>query len=272
MSTQDGTTSNEDIIIGKYIFHMNLKKQGSNYVSVKRVDIIENPSVNYFGKLIYQDTLQSYLEQEGRVHRILNLHPHPSIKQIHNIIDITENNPGGIVFQLNNKSLYELLWENELLPEHVIMKYFKTMVSIVDHCHRHHIILRTLKISKFYLTEDLSDVILYDLDNSVVINHNDPFLQNPYVNPAYISPELLSNRPYDGVACDIWTLGIILYLMLTKKYPFQSENIQELFLMIISRPITFPKHLSKFSIELLTSLLNKNPLVRITTKDLLNKI
>ncbi len=273
MSNQIGNDSNGDIVLGNYVFHTNSKhKFTPSFVFVDCLNETKNPDVNYIGRLIHLNEIHTYLQREGYVYKILKSYPHPCIQNIHAIIEPTENSPGAIVIQIPKKNLFSFIHENNVLPEHIIMKYFNTIVSIVEHCHIHHIILREIRLSSFYLTLDETDVIFYDLNGSCVVNMNEPLLQEIFGGTIYISPEILSFRPYDSISSNMWALGIILYTMLTKKIPFIFTNGHELVNMILSSVIPYPTHLSKYSIDILKSLLNRNPLARPTTNVLLNKI
>jgi serine/threonine protein kinase len=78
----------------------------------------------------------------------------------------------------------------------------------------------------------------------------------------YASPEVISNNvKYNGKCSDIWSLGIILYFLLTKKYPFMHKNIKVLFKLITKGDFSLDGLNSKYS-NLLKDMLNINPLDR----------
>ena len=79
----------------------------------------------------------------------------------------------------------------------------------------------------------------------------------------YIAPEILKNDP-QGLPNDLWSIGVIMYLMLTGVYPFSSKNIDH---NIINQPIVFLKsgsNLSNEAKDLIYKLLDKSPTTRIT--------
>lgn len=76
--------------------------------------------------------------------------------------------------------------------------------------------------------------------------------------PEYLAPEVLERRPY-GKAVDWWSMGMLLYEMLTGLPPFYSRNRQELFANIRGATLTFPRYVSEPARSLISGLLNRNP-------------
>lgn len=83
--------------------------------------------------------------------------------------------------------------------------------------------------------------------------------------PAYIAPEILMDKGYEGFAIDIWSAGVVLYAMLYGTVPFKANNMTELQKMIIKANYTLAEGISKDAKDLLRSLLEKEPSKRITT-------
>jgi serine/threonine protein kinase len=82
--------------------------------------------------------------------------------------------------------------------------------------------------------------------------------------PAYIAPEILVDKGYEGFAIDIWSAGVVLYAMLYGTVPFKANNMTELQKMIIKANYTLADGISKEARDLLKSLLEKDPQQRIT--------
>ena len=80
--------------------------------------------------------------------------------------------------------------------------------------------------------------------------------------PEYLAPELLIGEGYTKVV-DWWTLGVLLYEMLTGLPPFYSENTNEMYRKILHEELTFPPDVSPLARNLLTKLLEKNPEKRL---------
>lgn len=91
-------------------------------------------------------------------------------------------------------------------------------------------------------------------------------------SPAYVSPEVLVCRPYDGAAADVWALGVVLYIMLTGTYPFQDNKPARLFDKIQQawRAVAFPDCVSPAARDLIKQLLTRQPERRPSAEDLLS--
>lgn len=80
--------------------------------------------------------------------------------------------------------------------------------------------------------------------------------------PEYIAPEMLQQQPYTK-AVDWWSFGILVYEMLTGLPPFYDENVNKMYRMILSEPLTFPDSMSPEAQDLITQLLDRNPETRL---------
>lgn len=80
--------------------------------------------------------------------------------------------------------------------------------------------------------------------------------------PEYLAPELLLGQGYTK-AVDWWTLGVLLYEMLTGLPPFYDENVQEMYRKILEDPLRFPDDVDKDARHLLTALLTRDPVNRM---------
>ncbi|KAM7263145.1 hypothetical protein ACFE04_000828 [Oxalis oulophora] len=94
--------------------------------------------------------------------------------------------------------------------------------------------------------------------------------------PAYIAPEVLSRREYDGKLADVWSCGVTLYVMLVGAYPFEDQEDPKNFRKTISRIMAVQYkipdyvHVSQDCINLLSRIFVANPARRITIKEIKN--
>ncbi|KAD3336929.1 hypothetical protein E3N88_32449 [Mikania micrantha] len=94
--------------------------------------------------------------------------------------------------------------------------------------------------------------------------------------PAYIAPEVLSRREYDGKLADVWSCGVTLYVMLVGSYPFEDpsdpKNFRKTITRIMGIQYTIPDyvHISQGCKQLLSRIFVANPLRRITIKEIKN--
>jgi calcium-dependent protein kinase len=97
-------------------------------------------------------------------------------------------------------------------------------------------------------------------------------LQTIVGTPYYVAPEVLSGE-YDS-SCDIWSLGIILFILLCGYPPFEGDNKKEIFKNVLRQKLKFDdkdwKTISAEAKDLITKMLDKNPKTRITSQECLN--
>lgn len=81
--------------------------------------------------------------------------------------------------------------------------------------------------------------------------------------PAYIAPEILRDKGYEGFAVDLWSAGVVLYAMLYGTVPFKANNMSELQKMIMKAKYTMKDDVSEEARGLLKGLLEKDPSKRL---------
>jgi serine/threonine protein kinase len=132
--------------------------------------------------------------------------------------------------------------------------YFQQLISAVSFCGKQHIAHRDLKLENMLLTEDeklkiadfgLSGLFNFD-SNQISMLHTTCGTIN------YLAPEVFSNLGYDGHLADTWSCGVILYVFLTGKLPFEDDYISKLIEKIVSARYEAPKNVSKSAVDLLS--------------------
>jgi carbon catabolite-derepressing protein kinase len=140
------------------------------------------------------------------------------------------------------------------------------MISAVEHCHRHKIVHRDLKPENV-LMDDHKNIKIADFGLSNIVTDGD-FLKTSCGSPNYAAPEVISGKLYSGEEVDIWSCGVILYVMLCGRLPFDDEYIPNLFKKINGGIYSFPSFLSQGAKDLIASMLVVDPLKRITIAEL----
>ena len=114
--------------------------------------------------------------------------------------------------------------------------------------------------------------MLDNLEEGVVLKENESdWFKVRHGCLAYISPEILnSTKGYSGKAADCWSLGVLLYIMLTGKYPFFDTNSTNLFKKICRGAFFLPNFLSTKASCLILNLMRLNPEDRMTSEEILN--
>lgn len=192
---------------------------------------------------------------------IMRLFMHPHIIRLYEVIDtptdifcVMEYVPGG--------ELYEHILSKGRLDEGEARRMFQEIVSGVEYCHTHMVVHRDLKPENL-LIDDANHVKLADFGLSA--NMRDGyFLKTSCGSPNYAAPEVVSGNQYSGPEVDVWSCGVILYVILTASLPFDDEHIRDLFRKIKGAIYTIPSFVSPGARDLMTKMLVVDPVKRIT--------
>ena len=153
------------------------------------------------------------------------------------------------------------------LTESVSKFIFKQIVLALKYIHSHNIVHRDIKLDNILIDLD-NNIKICDFGVSKIIKKGDIMLDQ-CGTPAYIAPEILKNRGYEGFGVDIWSAGVVLYSMLSGNVPFKGRDIKELQRLIIEGEFKPINNISKEANHLIKCLLNVDPKSRITTEDIL---
>jgi len=143
--------------------------------------------------------------------------------------------------------------------EEQIIYWFKQLVSALDHLHQRKILHRDVKTGNIFANADTSVLKLGDFGNARVLERNSQMAKTCVGTPNYLSPEICSRRQYNSKT-DIWSLGCVLYQLLTLRPPFSGRNIHHLLTQILRSH--FPPISPRYSYELrntVSLMLRKNP-------------
>lgn len=142
----------------------------------------------------------------------------------------------------------------------------RQIVSALLYCHRLLICHRDLKPENILLDRKTLTVKLIDF-GMAALQPEGRLLSTPCGSPHYAAPEVVSNQPYDGTQADVWSCGVILYVMLTGTTPYNYSNnndMRELFRDIARAHYFMPTSLSRQAQDLIRRIFVPNPRKRIT--------
>ena len=114
----------------------------------------------------------------------------------------------------------------------------KQLLSCVVYCHKRNIVHRDLKPENLLLVSNshIENIKVIDFGTSVVFDPNTK-MNHKFGTPYYIAPEVL-NRMYDE-KCDVWSCGVIMYILLCGQPPFKGKTHKEIFDKIRAGKFTF---------------------------------
>ena len=154
------------------------------------------------------------------------------------------------------------------LTEPVAKFIFKQIILGIKHIHDNGIIHRDIKLDNILLDLD-NNIKICDFGVSRKINKDDVMFEQ-CGTPAYIAPEILINKGYQGFGVDIWSAGVVLYAMLSGTVPFKGNNLKELHNLIISGDYKEIKGISIEAEDLLKNILEVDPNKRFKIEEILN--
>jgi serine/threonine-protein kinase 40 len=160
------------------------------------------------------------------------------------------------------------------LAEREALRIFYDVVRIVCDLHERNIVHRDLKLGNMVFNKKTRKVTLINFClGKHLLNEND-LLTDQRGSPAYISPDVLSGKPYLGKPSDCWALGVVLFTMLFGQFPFYDSVPQELFRKIKSAEFSIPKdsRVSVNTISIIHKLLVLNPRLRMTAEQVLDAL
>lgn len=221
-------------------------------------------------KVISKDQVkkEGMMDQIKREISVMRLVRHPNIVELKEIM-ATKTKIFFVMEYIKGGELFAKIAKGKL-KEDAARKYFQQLISAVDFCHSRGVYHRDLKPENLLLDEEgnlkVSDFGLSALPENL---HNDGLLHTQCGTPAYVAPEVLRRKGYDGAKADIWSCGIILYVLLAGFLPFQDENIMKMYRKVSMAEFNFPPWFSHESKRFISKLLVADPDKRITISSIM---
>ncbi|WOL06853.1 hypothetical protein Cni_G15587 [Canna indica] len=203
------------------------------------------------------------VDQIKREISILSLVRHPNIVELYEVM-ATKSKIYFILEYVKGGELFNKVAKGKL-KEDVARKYFQQLISAVDFCHSRGVYHRDLKPENLLLDENenlkISDFGLSALAES---KRQDGLLHTTCGTPAYVAPEVISRKGYDGAKADIWSCGVILFVLMAGYLPFHDSNLMEMYKKIGRAEFKCPNWFPLEVRRLLYRILDPNPNTRVT--------
>ncbi|KAL0912033.1 hypothetical protein M5K25_017976 [Dendrobium thyrsiflorum] len=156
------------------------------------------------------------------------------------------------------------------MKEDEARKYFQQLINAVDYCHSRGVYHRDLKPENLLLDSNgvlkVSDFGLSALPQQV---RDDGLLHTTCGTPNYVAPEVINNKGYDGAKADLWSCGVILFVLMAGYLPFEDSNLMSLYKKIFKADFSCPSWFSTSAKKLIKRILDPNPQTRITIAEVI---
>ena len=194
---------------------------------------------------------------------------HPNILRVYDLYE--DNNNFYIVTELcTGGELFDKIIQNGYLDERTAANVMKDILSAVGYCHKYKVIHRDLKPENILYQDDKTDdspLKIIDFGTSKQ-KYNGKELDDVCGTPYYIAPEVLEGKYNEK--CDVWSIGVILYIMLCGYPPFNGSNDIEIAEAVKEGKVEFCEedwqHISHEAMNLINQLLTNNYEKRISAK------
>ncbi|KAH7431665.1 hypothetical protein KP509_08G059600 [Ceratopteris richardii] len=161
--------------------------------------------------------------------------------------------------------LFNKMNQEKKLKEDEARKYFQQLMNALEYCHKRGVYHRDLKPENLLL-DSRGNLKISDFGLSALPQQcrEDGLLHTTCGTPNYVAPEVIVNKGYDGAQADIWSCGVILFVLLAGYLPFDDKNLVNLYRKIYKGEFTFPDWFSSGARRLISKILTPNPRQRIT--------
>ena len=246
-------------IVGKYQIQRTIGK--GNFAKVKLAKHLPTGREVAI-KVIDKGALtQTTLNKVFREVKIMKSLQHPNICRLYEVIE--ENNKLYLIMEYaSGGEVFDFLVAHGRMKEKDARVKFRQIVSAVHYMHANHIVHRDLKAENLLLDADCNIKIAdFGFSNTF---HPGQKLDTFCGSPPYAAPELFQGKRYDGPEVDVWSLGVILYTLVSGSLPFDGQNLKELRERVLRGKYRIPFYMTTDCENLLKRFLVLNPLKRGT--------
>ena len=163
--------------------------------------------------------------------------------------------------------LLQLVKSREHLSETEGKHVFSQVIDAVKACHTNNIIHRDVKLDNLLITTDFTCIKLCDFGVGRSVKPGEKIFDQ-CGTPAYLAPEIVADRGYDPFYVDIWSMGVLLYAILSGTVPFRAKTLPELHKLILRCKYEMPGNISEAAQDLIRKMLSPIPHMRISLDDM----
>ncbi|XP_027434550.1 serine/threonine-protein kinase SIK3 isoform X6 [Zalophus californianus] len=265
----DRTIGKGNFAVVKRATHLVTKAKGpcsSSIVLLGLLGFMVFSGVQVAIKIIDKTQLdEENLKKIFREVQIMKMLCHPHIIRLYQVMEtermiylVTEYASGGEIF--------DHLVAHGRMAEKEARRKFKQIVAAVYFCHCRNIVHRDLKAENLLLDANLN-IKIADFGFSNLFTPGQ-LLKTWCGSPPYAAPELFEGKEYDGPKVDIWSLGVVLYVLVCGALPFDGSTLQNLRARVLSGKFRIPFFMSTECEHLIRHMLVLDPNKRLSMEQI----
>eukprot|EP00744_Colponema_vietnamica_P001282 GILI01002140.1.p1 GENE.GILI01002140.1~~GILI01002140.1.p1 ORF type:complete len:451 (+),score=142.94 GILI01002140.1:109-1461(+) len=255
--------------IGKYELGKTL---GSGNFSKVKIGTDCETGETWAIKIIDKEQLQKERmeEQLKREIAVMKMLKHENVVQLKEVMQ-TANHIYLVLELVTGGELFDKIVQAKRFEEPVARRYFHQLIMGINYCHQQGIAHRDLKPENLLLDgSDTLKIMDFGLSNLQRADGQGTLLQTVCGTPNYVAPEVLKERGYNGLIADIWSCGVVLFVMLAGYLPFDDQNMNALFHKIERGEYRMARHFSDSAKDLIAKMLTVDPTKRLNLQAIIN--
>lgn len=254
--------------IGKYELGKTLGK--GTFSKVKYAVDVETNGAFAIKIIDKQQLAKEHMEEQLKREIAIMKHlKHENIVQLKEVLQTAKHI--YIVLELvTGGELFDRIVAAKRFDENTGRKYFQQLILAIYYCHQQGIAHRDLKPENLLLDgQDRLKISDFGLSNLQRSGSQGTLLQTVCGTPNYVAPEVLKEKGYNGFTADLWSCGVILFVMLAGYLPFDDPNMNALFNKIERGEYRMAKYFSPEVKDLISKMLVVEPDKRYTLDDVI---
>ncbi|ERN03738.1 hypothetical protein AMTRI_Chr05g65760 [Amborella trichopoda] len=208
------------------------------------------------------------VDQIKREISIMKLVRHPNIIRLREVL-ASRTKIYIILEFITGGELFDKIVDQCKLSERESRRYFQQLIDAVDYCHSKGVFHRDLKPENLLLDAQ-GNLKISDFGLSALPQQGVDLLHTTCGTPNYVAPEVLSHNGYNGAAADVWSCGVILYVLMAGYRPFDETDLANLYRKINVADFSCPSWFSAGARSLIHRILDPDPESRITIQAIRN--
>ncbi|KAH7443923.1 hypothetical protein KP509_02G056100 [Ceratopteris richardii] len=269
-STSPNNSTNMRIRVGKYELGRTLGS--GNYGKVKHAVDLETGE-EFAIEILEKERIrrENMNDQIKRTVSTMKLVKHPNIIELFEVM-ASKSKVYFVLEYVTGGALFSKIARDGKLSEGDARSYFQQLIDAVAYCHSRGVYHRDLKPENLLL-DSCGTLKVSDFGLSAVPQQlrADGLFHTTCGTPNYVAPEIIADKGYDGAKVDIWSCGVILFVLMAGYLPFNNPNLMILYKKIYKAEYTIPEWFSPGARNLISRILTANPKNRIGMADILQE-